>query len=270
MKPGKIKKILRKELNKVIDTGQDIGEDYDKDIIHDFRVEVKTLRSFLRLLRTNSNNSNLKLTAKFKRQYHICGAIRDAQLELKNITDARLVFPVYMDSLQQKMQQKKGEWRLYYAKKTFQKLEKKLTCHHFQPLEPIMLTIFINGKMDVIRQLCQLPSLTNDQVHNMRKAIKDILYIVKLAKKNWKAGYIQTGPLDVEPLENLATVIGDYNDSRIMHDHLISFCSKNMSNEEKSAISNFCNEEARRLNSRKKNALTLVRKYIHTQRNVNL
>ena len=62
-----IQGIIEKKVNELSRLGKKIGEDFDQDTIHNFRVATKTIRSFLRLLRLHTHEPRLKISEKFKR-----------------------------------------------------------------------------------------------------------------------------------------------------------------------------------------------------------
>ena len=270
MKQDKIKKTLGEKLRELTNLGKNAGVDFDEELIHDFRVVVKSLRSFLRLLSMAGDNSQIKIHGKFKQLYHISGSIREAQLELGKLTNKQSAIPAYTDSLHQKIDREKIEWNTHYAKKIFDELRDQLIRQEYNSLSPVVLVSFIDTKMTAIHELCNLKTLTDDQVHTIRKLAKDIIYITKLAREQWSAGFAQIDALQMKPLEQIADIIGGYNDDRIILDHLRSFQSEKMANEEKSTLENLYSEESMRLKKTKKKTLAFVRKYINEEGSVNL
>jgi CHAD domain-containing protein len=260
MKQQKIKKILSEKLDELSGLCKKISPDFDKESIHNFRVAVKTFRSFLRLLRMNGNNDkHLILSKKIKRLYHIAGAIRDAQNELEKLTVKQLALPVYLYNLHQIINRQQNEWRKNYTKKLFHKFKSKVTGLVYQPLPKEALINFINMKMTAIHTLSYIMSPTDNQVHGIRKLVKDILYVSKLTEKNQKQACIRLIDTPIEKLEQIADAIGEYNDDRIMLDHISTFDSKTMTSNEKNMIKIFCDKQTIDLKKAKKKVLTMVK-----------
>src|ERR1700744_2501723 len=126
MKKGKVNATIRKQVKQIKRYCRDIAEDFDKDAVHDMRVAVKTLRSFLRLLHMNIHKPQLKISKKLKRLYHIAGAIRDAQLELETIKKEQPELLHYISHLHDLIDRQKKEWKKHYSKKTINTFGHKL------------------------------------------------------------------------------------------------------------------------------------------------
>jgi len=262
MKPEKIRAILKDKISEITELSEQVGKDFDVDIIHDFRVAVKVLRSFLRLLRTHHQEPGLKMTKKFKRLYQTAGAIRDAQLELEKLSGNDLPLPSYIAMLHSAIDRQKQEWYKIYSKKVLKKLEVRLLDYPYEPIPPEALADFFAAQMASIHNIGAGKSPTDDQVHSVRKRAKDILYTNILAKKRWKAAYKKLEDRPVKQLDNLTDIIGDYNDERITLAHLSSFSSKKMGLGEENAINDICEEEAALLMEQKIEILELVKNLV--------
>jgi CHAD domain-containing protein len=258
MKQKKIKGVVKGKVKDIAQLAKKVGADFDKKTIHDFRVAVKTLRSFLRLLRMQYETDSPKIPEKFKRLYHITGAIRDAQLELEKILEHNLPFPAYLNNLHQLIQNREREWKEHYSKKMIRTLDEKLTRLKYEPLPPAALVSFFNNRLAAIDELSKIQFPSDTEVHKVRKLVKDILYNIKIAKE-WKAAREQIQNLPEKKLNDIADAIGDYNDERIMAEHLSSFASNITEIEEKNSIQVFCEEEAKRLTARKKSIIITVK-----------
>ena len=129
MKQEKVRAIIKEKVEELSALCRKIDEDFDMDTIHAFRVAVKTLRSFLRLLRVQAEKPALKMPKSFKRLYHIAGAIRDARLEKEQMAENQQKLPGYMDKLEHVIEIQKREWGVHYSKKTLRKLENRLMSY---------------------------------------------------------------------------------------------------------------------------------------------
>ena len=261
MKPDKVKKIIGGKVKEIKKLGEKVDGDFESGALHEFRVAVKSLRSFLRLLRTTQDEQAPKIPGKFKRLYHITGAIRDAQLELDHLTANKTSLPVYTDKLKNDISRQKAEWEKHYSDKVFRKMEKRLVGYEYETVSPDSLAAFHHMKVAGIKKLGKPASATNAQVHSIRKYVKDMLYTTRLAQKKWKTALEQMPPVPMDELDSIATMIGDYNDERIQFEHLSSFSSPQTEPAEVSAIKKIVKKEDTKLKADKKQILEVVNKF---------
>ncbi len=259
MDQEKIRAVIKAKVAELSVLSEKIGDGFDKEPIHKFRVAVKSLRSFLRLLRTQPNTPSLKMPKSFKRLYQIAGAIRDAQLEMEQLAGKQPELPHYMDKLHKMIERQKSEWGKCYSKKVLNKLEDRLIAYKYTEIDDNVLTAFFNLKMTSVDELNKTGAPTDNQVHQARKEVKDILYVSKLTKKKWKTVYKQQPCISVKNLKQFADVLGDYNDKRINLEHLSSFSSRTMESEEKDTIRNICIENTKELKIKKKSIMEMVK-----------
>ena len=262
MNQDDVKEVIKVKIDKLIVLSDLIGTGFHKDKIHNFRVTTKMLRSFLRMLKMHMNEPDIKLSAKFKRLYHIAGAIRDAQLELERLTSLALPVPEYLERLHLTLEARKSEWLKHYDKKVLVKLQKRLLDISYEAVAPDVLTNFFLSRMGTIKTLSNAARPTHNQVHTIRKNVKDMLYASKIAKKSWKEVQLQIKMLPVKQLNKLADVIGEFNDERLTLQHLSSFSSKNMQHHEKMVIRHICEEEQHRLVRDKQDIMGLVKQLV--------
>ena len=247
MNEDKIKYALKNKISLITRLAKKINLTFDKDIIHQFRVEIKTASSFLRLLKFQNPGAKLKLPKKFKRLYHITGAIRDAQLELGKIIDKQLELPAYINKLHLVINTRKKEWENHYAKKIFLNLNTKLSNASYDTLHPETLEEFIGSHISFIHQLSKVKYPSDSNIHTVRKLVKDILYISKITKKYWKEGHRIMQQMPLELLDQTADIIGTYHDERLQLDRLCAFASKAMKPPEEKLITALCNDETKKL-----------------------
>ena len=261
MEPDKIRAIINGKIKQLKKLSGKINNGFEQDAIHEFRVAVKSLRSFLRLLRMTYDDPAPKMTKKFKRLYNIAGAIRDAQLELDNLTANKKTMPVYTHKLTNDIERQKTEWERLYSGKIFRKMKKRLAGYEYETLSPDALAAFHNMKVTSIKKLEGTSSSPNSRIHNIRKHVKDILFTTKLAQKEWKPAYKQASHMPVEQLEHIAALIGDYNDERIQLEHLNSFSSGKTELTEINAIKEICKKDVAKLRTGKKEIMHIVKDF---------
>jgi CHAD domain-containing protein len=258
MKEKRIKKILNSQTNEIAQLAKAVGHDFNKKAIHDLRVTVKSLRSFLRFLSSHDETAGHKISGKLKRIYHIAGGIRDAQLELGTITERKLLLPVYSTGLNELISTRKKEWERHFSKKTIGSFNKGLLNHKFDVFTVSDLHSFFSNKMTAIEALSNIRLPSDDQVHKIRKLVKDILYNATIAHEKWPGASDQVRSLPEKELNAIADMIGDYNNRRNMLNHLTGSSSETMEMEEKKTIKMYCNEEIKSLRAAKKTILGTV------------
>jgi len=246
---------------------EDINRNFDAEAIHKFRTSVKKLRAFLRLLEMNKTEPDPKLTNKFKHLYHIAGNIRDAELAIEKITRKQLPLPTYLETLQTNVAHNKKEWQLHYSKNILSKLENKLTSCEFHALHPEALEHLVSKSVDNIRGICKTALPGNNEIHSLRKIMKDLLYLSAFTDKHWKDAAGQFEKIPSKSLEELTDIIGNFNDQRLSMEQMIAFTSQNIHVKEKNAIETFCNEEAMLLTEKKKHIVTMVKEFIGSLNN---
>lgn len=261
----KLHDILKHKAKKIERLCEDVFPGFDHDTIHKLRTEVKKLRALMRLVNTGSEEAQLKLPKKFKRLYHIVGAIRDAQLEQKRITGWDISLPLYTGNLSVNIDRQKQEWEKYYSPKITARLIEKIDEYSFEDLTPATLEHFFAKGLEKIKEISSRKTNTNDQIHTMRKLVKDMMYNAKLAKKHWPHGYEKISTFSLEKLDELSTIIGDYNDERIMLEHLSSFSSNTMTQGEKETLTRIVAEEMDHQHAEKGKVLAHIRKFIREQ-----
>ena len=269
MKQEKIKAIIKKKVKEITFLCEDINDSFDKETIHNFRVAVKSLRSFLRLQRMFIHKPGLKMPKKFKRLYHIAGTIREAQLEIERFEGKEQELSHYLDNLHQILAEGKKEWKNHYSGGVLRKLDNKLAGFKYKTMHPDILKRFFSDRMNVIDTITNKKTPTDTQVHNARKKIKDLLYTSKLAGKKWKAAHKQIEDIPVKQLDNLANMMGDYNDERITLDHLNAFSSQDMGEDEKNMMKHLKSKETKKLSGKKKSIIATAKDLIGSTNNNN-
>jgi CHAD domain-containing protein len=260
MEREQIRLVIKKKVDQLSAASKIIDKEFDKEAIHTFRVTIKSLRSFLRLLNTGGQKKLLKIPEKIKRLYHIAGAVREAQLEMEMIAEKQAALPHYCNKLHLVLERQKKEWGRHYSKKSVQKSEDSLTDYPYQALDEKTFGLFFKLRMESIDELGKKKPPTDNEIHSIRKLAKDILYTVKLAKKKCSGVKDLISEIPVKQLDSLAAEIGDYNDKRITLEHLSSFSSRNITKEEVANIKALCDRYANELKARKRRIVMGVRK----------
>jgi CHAD domain-containing protein len=184
----------------------------------------------------HTGDSKPAFPRKLKKLYDIAGGIRDLQIKLEKYSGKKRSLSAYTESLQEELKHQKEQWRERYDDKIVRKAQRKLERFSYEELPSFVPVAFANARLEAVDEMRQKAGLTDEDLHTIRKRIKDIIYNTKLAKKNWKAAFRQLTDMPMDSLDKMATDIGDYNDARLMQEKLLQFLPEMTEQGEKRAI----------------------------------
>jgi CHAD domain-containing protein len=262
MNQGKIDTIVRLHVHKLAKLAEKINRDFDEEAIHNFRVTIKSLRAFLRLIAAATGNRKIKITARINRLYHILGGIRDAEQERSERVNSGFLFPAYFELLDANINRGKANWERHYTGKEFHRFQEKIGCFELTKMEPSILLEYFNIKIKRIKKLSKETVITDKELHEIRKLLKDMYYVMEIITQNWPTGSKHIKILPVEKINELTTEIGNYNDKRLRLEHLTAFVETYTDVKEKHTILALCSVEMLSLAGNKKRVLGLIRGFL--------
>lgn len=210
---------LGKAAREVVSEGFTIAPEYDEENIHGFRVAVKKLRALLRLSEAGGAEVP-ELPKKFRQLYRLSGDIRDAQLMTHKAQKAEPPVPEYVDWLQGRNEEAQQAFSDFYTPEILAKVEKRL-----KKMTPLALSVsvvqnFFADRMADVKTILAGGAPTEEELHDIRKKVKDLQYISKTVKDLWPEGLEAAGIAEMlKPLEKLSEHAGDFNDR---HNALLS------------------------------------------------
>ncbi len=162
-------------------------EDFSVENIHQFRVAYKKLRSFLRMIAfVNKTTGEITISKKLKRAYYIAGLIRDLQLQRLRLQQATKGQPkkpaAYLNLLQKEINSNKPELSNIFIKNPVGENRKKTAAffpHKFQPRD---FKLYAQKKWAIIQSLLASGYISDDNMHSIRKCLKDLFYNLNLYK----------------------------------------------------------------------------------------
>jgi CHAD domain-containing protein len=195
---------------------------YKKSRIHDFRVDIKKLRAFYRLqsLQTGGEHT-LTLPRKLKKMYRGLGKIRDLQQHKESLeTWARKTGSAapghLLAGLKHQLKKHKARKGLVLPGKYFAQQAEKINRQLPERFRMETLQSFFRQKKEAIRLLIEKDRLADDELHAIRKHLKDMLYVYAIYTEDLKSAlpllFLQPG--ETEKMDSLAQDIGRYNDAR--------------------------------------------------------
>ena len=174
-----LKHIIKQRFTALEKAVRQIQKDFDKDAIHAFRVQVKKLRTFLLLL-------DLKLPGKVKKVYAAAGQIREIQLQLKQIRKASEDSPEpagYLSKLEEELAKRKAFFTRLSEEKHFGSSRRKLIKKLPPKLPSNHITELLHKETATMLVAVDAGLSGDEDLHNTRKKIKNILYINDLYKE---------------------------------------------------------------------------------------
>ncbi|GAO44017.1 CHAD domain-containing protein [Flavihumibacter petaseus] len=221
--------ILHRYCKKLAAAGVDIPRQPDEETIHQFRVNIKKLHAFLRMLRDGSvNKPPLQLPKRLKKMYRQVGEIRDRQLCLKRLKMIFLPSDDVKDTisaLEKKIRDLLKEKSVWLHKQEFIALEQQLATilAESDVASPETLPtpfalekdVYFRLKKRNIEEVLLAGNFKDDELHTIRKNLKDMLYLSKLYKDDLKTPVPGEWSDDhVKFVERLTDVLGAFNDTR--------------------------------------------------------
>jgi len=211
MKTKKIQRILGGYLEHISDAAAKVEDDFEEDVIHDLRVNVKRLRTFLRCYWLFTGRARPQLPKVLRRAYKSAGEIRDLQLALKGTASLP---EVYLLTAERQLATAKEAWIRTYDKRELDKKLNKLRRYDYKPMPSFMPAEFIKNRLALVDDLRAAGMSDDEDLHTVRKQVKDVIYTTRMVNEWWSkaCGAIQYLPL--QKFEDLADLIGAFNDSR--------------------------------------------------------
>ena len=189
---------------------------FDEDVVHDFRVEVKKLRAFLRLINTElAKEISFKIPKKLKVFYRHLGAIRSIQLHLQYIADTvprgKHVIKPYLQLLRNEMNEWKKEAKeVIPGHAEIGKEKSDILDSLPDKLSEDGIKKFVIQKATSINAILVLDNPAEEDMHNLRKELKDIQYTWPYIKEY--TDLLPTGLNTHEQVHLLTELLGSYHD----------------------------------------------------------
>jgi len=192
---------------------------FDPDSIHEFRVEHKKLRAFLKMLSQEHAKSNkLKISKKLKNTYHVLGSIRDLQQQRQRILEASKYEPqkprAYRIILQKEIFCYKRKVAEIDLEDVLTESKTKISRSLPHQLRARTFKDFVENKWAAVYAIILSGNFSDDNIHAIRKQLKDLFYSWKeyKEKENGKLSkYVLKGK-DEEYFEQLLEELGSYHD----------------------------------------------------------
>lgn len=214
-----LEKVVHQFCKRLEDAQARITAGFGVEDIHQFRVDVKKLRAYLRLVATQGAPLGDIFPSSLKDFYRHLGQIRTIQLtreKLKKLEHDTSVLEVMITRLADEEETLRHTNPELSLKVQLPGYELIWTSWLPDYLSDKKINRFVNYKLASIR-LCLLDIYTEDNLHQVRKELKDLLYVEKIFRNAWGIPFPVNWPVDQESMARIADSLGQYNDYRTLH-----------------------------------------------------
>lgn len=212
MKRQALEEVVDKHISNIEKYSKRLPGKFDKEDIHDLRVNYKKVRAFTRLLLIEKDTGDLHIPHKLKTLYQNAGKVRDMQLFLDELHQLPVVFqlPHSNSHWNRKLFADKEEAVTAIEDVRFKKIISLLTGDLPKELHDATLKKFLHQKVAAIHILLLAADDEHD-LHSIRKQLKDIIYVIRIFESDWGISFPIKG-WNEKPLSDMASLLGDFND----------------------------------------------------------
>lgn len=193
---------------------------FAEESIHLFRVDVKKLRAFLRMLRTATDKpEQMKFPREFKKMYSTIGKIRDRQLFLKQFKEKIKADEISscekIHSVEKEIKDLSGKRSDFLTKRHLEEIEKNILAIPSIDSPGKRVKHFLKHKLKAINEIVVKDDFKDTDLHNIRKRIKDIIYIAGIFRDDLKKPipFHFWNEDDLKKAERLSRKLGLFNDT---------------------------------------------------------
>lgn len=191
-------------------------KDFDKEDNHNFRVEIKKLRAFIRLINLSQPLFESKMPKPIKKIYHLSGDVRNLQLheERTNVLCEYLLInkpTQYLQYLCEEEKSKRKKAGQTADKISFKDFKEKLTADVYKDLSKEDKNEFLKNSISRLTQILALPVYYDETFHDIRKVIEDILYNYDYLEEQINS-FIPFPLSDPNFMESLTGALGNFHD----------------------------------------------------------
>ncbi len=187
MNKKQLNHINNRQHKKLEEQFERIAENCTIENIHELRVAYKKLRAFARMVsQGNETSGEIKIAKKLKEAYAVSGSIRDLQLQRQRIPKAVKGDPEkpheYLKLLQKEIRQLKPVLLAIHFKKIITESRKKMAATMPDNVWVRHFKLFAQQKWGVIHSIIAVENFNDDNMHSIRKNLKDLFYNLALHK----------------------------------------------------------------------------------------
>jgi CHAD domain-containing protein len=219
MKHTEIRDILECRYQKIEIAFNKVMEGFGTDEIHLFRVEVKKLRAFLKLVRTIRDGTHAgKLPARLRKFYGAIGIVRNLQVQEQRIlTESEAGCYVLPRQYLHLLEEKKtidiaAAGGIASGKAPFRKGMDQVGAILPGKLNPKMIKRFVSSEISALERLLTPVYPDDESLHLVRKLIKDLQYTWTYIIEDLSITLSHGLPAGKDDIKRIAARLGDFQD----------------------------------------------------------
>lgn len=247
MKAKKMQRLVGGYLESITRAAASVDDGFDEGIIHDLRVNVKRLRALLRMYWLFAGEARPDIPKSLKKAYKTAGEIRDLQLLLKNVAGGGKLPEVYRREIEVQLETAKGAWKEVYDARKLKRARKKLEAFAYRPIPSFIPAEFVKDRLALIDELRAADKEDDEDLHTVRKRVKDIVYLLRLVHDSWGKARTAMQHMPFAKFEELADVIGAFNDTWQMKARLSALDVREAAKRDVTARSRFVSQVGQRI-----------------------
>jgi CHAD domain-containing protein len=186
------------------------------DDIHDFRVEIKKLKGFLRLLQRDLDKpEKLKFPKFLNKIYKSLGSVRELQLQEKKLekaisSETILLLNTFSNLHEQTESVREKAKELLDYKDSWNKAENRIKKFIPEELTADSVESYLRFKVRQLKKILYMKRISITRLHGMRKILKDLQY----NHPYWKDARLAEGASlpSVDEIHDTGSLIGDLHD----------------------------------------------------------
>ncbi len=212
----KQKKYLTKKERDLLVQLRAYGESGDADALHRLRLDVKKVKAFVQMVKACSDKKisrDRKVSKDFsllKKMFRQAGKVRDAGNTIKLLEQLHSVPAAFAAEQDQLRVSAADEFRQQVGK--YRKSGKKAGRRLLEDVNAIRTRCVRDWYGGQLIRIGVLLTASDDELHEARKKIKELLYVEKLLP----SGLVEELRLDDDYLDKLQEVIGQWHDMAVI------------------------------------------------------
>ena len=217
MQKPELEKIVKKYCRHIQQHTEEAPGNFYVEGIHDLRVEYKKLRAFIRLLQQDDERGvKLQVPLKLTEIYRSAAAIRDLQLFIphlqETLQDKKMQGAVYITFLQRNLFNAKENFVQVATHDSFRQMRASIIACLPAELSNHIIEKFLQLKVSAINLILLAIKNDDDDLHTIRKHLKDIVYNIKIFTTEWGIPFPVVAWKNEKRLLEIADALGNYND----------------------------------------------------------
>lgn len=218
MKYNEIKDVVESRFEKINESWDKTIKHFNMEDIHDFRVQIKKIRAFIRLASIRLPGPvELKLPYQLKSLYWYAGVIRNLQLQEQRIFEFIQEKEInqphqYLKILLNHEDRSKQNIHDIYNHRALETEEEMIIRTLEIKLGKATMKKYAQTKAGQLKTLMAFGEHSDEELHQIRKILKDVLYTLSYTGDDFFS-FFNGGLQTQEEIESLTDLLGEFQDA---------------------------------------------------------